>query len=312
MNPLLLQMLGQQMGQQNQSPSPIDINSIFGPIGQQIEAQQPYQEPVPQGPNPFASMGSIFAGTLADMLGAQGAQANAQNRIAQREAMPIEAQQRNIQRLDEASHQKQMQRLQFMERSAEARLQVALAANDHTLAEKATKDALKAKNDQIKAQNDFDQAQQAREHGYRMAEIGKQNERPFASQIPPTPEEAQAKFDADQEKAIQNFNAKADAIMQRPGMSTKGKVRSFAKDIQPGPTEAGVRALQAHAASQAKATKYPGVREAALSRYLDTLRDPKTGTVNRATPEWMRFWSLIKSVYASPQEAETFLDSQGI
>ena len=317
--PMLLQAL-QGMGQQGQQQgqSPIDVQGLFNPIGQAIEAQQPYQEAVPQGPNPFASMGSIFAGTLADMLGAHGAQANAQNRLAERQAMPLEAQQRNTQRADEMAHQKQMQRLQFMEKSAEARLQVALAANDHTLAEKATKDALKAKNDQDKLDKTFQEQQAGREHGYRMAEIGLQNQRPFASQIPATPEEQKAKFDADQEKAIQKFEA--DINRMRLGSTTKGGKEKVpipnwpdkTIQVEPGLTKAGIRQIQSHAASQAVGTKYPGLRDAALSQYIDTLRDPLTGEVNMKDKAYPRFKSLLQMAYPKAEDRARFLDSVGI
>jgi hypothetical protein len=133
---LLQAMAAQQQPQQAQGPSPIDLQGLFNPVGQAIEAQQPYQEPVPQAPNPFASMGSIFAGTLADMLGAHGAQANAQNRLAERQAMPQEAQQRNQERASQLFQEKARQRLQFREKVADAKYQEAIAARDYTEAQK--------------------------------------------------------------------------------------------------------------------------------------------------------------------------------
>jgi len=320
--PSILQALAgmaQQQPQQTQ-PSPIDIQGLFNPVGQAIEAQQPYQESVPQGPNPFASMGSIFAGTLADMLGAHGAQANAQNRLAERQAMPIEAQQRNTQRADEMAHQKQMQRLQFMEKSAEARLQVALAANDHPLAEKATKDALKAKNDQDKLDKTFQEQQAAREHGYRMAEIGLQNQRPFASQIPKTPEEAKAEYDTKQEKAINDLNTELDALWSRQGMSTKGGPTKVVrkglpdtmKNVEAGPTKEGIRIFRSKALARARAAQYPGVRTLALSRYLDTIRDPLTGTIDQTGSDFAQFAGYVASMVPKAEDQQQLWQDLGL
>ena len=307
--PMLLQAL-QGMGQQ-QGQSPIDVQGLFNPIGQAIEAQQPYQEAVPQGPNPFASMGSIFAGTLADMLGAHGAQANAQNRLAERQAMPIEAQQRNTQRSAEMDHQKQMQRLQFKEQVAEARFKVAQAANDHDAMDKANKDAIAAKKEQTKSEQDFELLKQ-RESLAGQLKVAQT----YAGGKKETTEEKQAAADEKADKDVLKFNADINNILSKPGSSQKGgKVNvRFGRDteIKPGLTPAGMRQIQAHSSSVAKGATSPKLRDAALTQYIDTLRDPDTGAIDQASPAFKRFVALFQQTIPTVEERQQFLDSLGI
>ena len=309
--PALLQALAGMQGQQ-QAPNP---EQYYGGLGQQIDAQQPYQEPVPQGLNPFAAMGSVFSGTLADMLGAQGAQRNAQERVQQRQELPIEAKMRNEQRRADLMHQKELAHLDLKIKIADAKYNAAKKNKEDMKAMQAEADRQKfeLKRDELKAGYDEASDLRSRETQKQVAEI-------YGRGKPETPEETQAKFDAEQEKAIQAFNAKADLIAGRQGMATKGGEQKVArrflpdttKMLEPGPTPAGTRALQAHAASVASSTKYPGVRDAALSRYLDTLRDPTTGEVNKASPEFVRFSKMVVSVMPDPAERTRLWAEMGL
>jgi hypothetical protein len=121
---------------QSQAYPQIDFQSMYAPMGQAIEAQAPpTPQQVPPPINPFAAMGSTFAATLADQLGARGAMAQNQNRLTSRQDEIAKAQQANLEQQNQFQHDKQIERLNLRSAIIEQQAKQALAANDYILGE---------------------------------------------------------------------------------------------------------------------------------------------------------------------------------
>lgn len=294
---------------------PVDLNSIFGSMSQSIDQQTPYQEPIPAAPNPFATMGSVFAGTLADLLGARGAQQFAQGRAYERQTAPEQAQMRNQQRIAELAHQKQTERLQFKQQLAEAQFKEAVAQRDYTAAGKANQDALNAKAAQDKADKDFAESQAAKAHAYRMAEI---QARPGA--LGTSPEERQAAAEAkaaqQSDKDVLKFRKDLESIWGQKGSTTTGKtggipITHWWGQATGSATPIGIKRAQNYSANVAQTGKNPEIKKLALLSYVDTIRDAN-GMLDKTAPGYARFYALFPTVFPDEASQRQFLIEAGL
>ena len=305
------------LSQQQQGPQEPDPAQFYQGLGQQIDAQQPYQEPVPQGLNPFAAMGSVFSGTLADMLGAQGAQRNAQERIQMREQLPIEAKLRNEQRRADLMHQKELAHLDLKIKIADAKQKAASKAKEDLKAQQAEADKNKFELAKMKLEQAHEDAaaQRSQDTQLKVAEIYAHGK----------PEDTQAKTQAVSDRALQAFNVGLDRIRGSRGtkQSPEGTMKTervggkslgplqFGGEKRSTYTPGGAKRIQEYA-SAAAGGKDPAVARAALMAYLDTIRDPATGALNKNAPGYARFNSLFPIVLPDEESQRAFLMEAGL
>lgn len=99
-----------------------DWSSVFNDLLTQNTAMQPpTPTALPPSINSFGQLGSVFASTLAEQLGARGSMAANEERLAAHEAGRRRIQEQNTARLDEFNQNKAMRELQIRMKINEAR-----------------------------------------------------------------------------------------------------------------------------------------------------------------------------------------------
>lgn len=306
----------------NQDPTMMLIQSILAPpqmqpiepdpaILQQIDQAPVYQETVPGGVNPFAAMGSTFAATLADQLGARGAMAMNEGRLRERQDMTTGAELRNVARNERAFADRQLKRLQYLQQVDEAKAKQAEMMGDFEM---------KAK---------LEQAQFARE--LRMQQIEekaqeKDRAASIAGQLAVAKEYGKNRADKsttapeDATSEVLRFNENIESIWTRAGATQDEKVETGEKNFLGLAKKREAKVLTPEAASDIRNRSWntltnsgvkPQVKEAALKAYLDTYRQGgqiKSGLVNKD----QRLAAMILNLYPDPVERAKFFAEVGV
>ena len=296
-------------GQEGRARSMAEIFSDA--LGSVDSMQAPAAMPVPGVANPFGAMASTFAATLADQLGARGSLAANEQRLGEQKENQQRVEQANFARSEAFNHEKQMQRMGILLKVGEMKAKALEQSGDLEKFEAQTKANLMLAERARKAQEDFDLKKLDIEHKNKLSEIIAAKKQ--------TPEERKADLDSKaqerEDKEILRFQEDISNIAKKPGSTLKTKEGGFlgigtheATNL----SRAAIQQVRGRSAATAKSAVSKRLREVALQTYVDTLRDPTTGKVDTSTPEYDRFWTMLKSVMPNAADRNAFLDAIAI
>jgi hypothetical protein len=298
---------------QGMRQQPTDFSSIFSDAAAANEAQAPPTPmAVPGTTNPFGGMASIFAASLADQLGARGSLAGTQAKIQQQDEASAAATHENFAREQAFNDKKAMQRMGILLKIGEAKAKALEQQGDMDKYEAQVKANLMMADRARKLEEDAAARAAEQAHKNRLEEIM------AAKKV--TPEEKKAAAEAlaqdKEDKNILRLQEDISNIAKKPGSISKAQgapwyTFGFAKDTPAQLTPAAVNQIRGRSAATAKSAGGQRLREAALQTYIDTLRDPTSGAVDRSTPEYKRFWTLVTSVIPDQAARTAFLTSVG-
>lgn len=307
---ILNALSGLFQGSQQQQP---DLSSVFNAaLAQNAGETPPAAAPVPGTTNPFGGMAAIFAASLADQLGNRGTLGDVQSKITQQNAASAAAEHANFARTEAFNHDKALERMGILLKIGEAKAKALEKQGDieaYAVQQKANL-MMADRARKLEEENAARVAEQA--HKNKLEEII------AAKKV--TPEEKKAAAEAlaqdKEDKAILKFQEDISNVAKKPGSISKATSApwytfGFAKDNPAQLTPAAVNQVRGRAAATAKSAGSQRLRETALQTYIDTLRNPTTGAVDKNTPEYKRFWTLVSSILPNQAARTAFLDSVG-
>lgn len=303
---ILNALSGLFQGSQQQQP---DLSSVFNAaLAQNAGETPPTAAPVPRTTNPFGGMAAIFAASLADQLGSRGSLANTQESIAQKEAAAAAATHENFARTEAFNNNKALERMGILMKIGEAKAKTLEKQGDMEAYAAQVKANLMMADRARKLEEETAAKTAEQAHKYRMEEV--------LAAKKATPEDQKAKAEAAEDKAILKFQEDISNVAKKPGSISKAQNAPWYKfGLAEGTpaqlTPAAVNQIRGRSAATAKSAGSQRLRETALQTYIDTLRNPTTGAVDRSTPEYKRFWTLVTSVLPDQAARTAFLTSVG-
>jgi hypothetical protein len=301
----LLAAITQQFSSLRRGNAATDWGSVFEPAINAIENQPaPAMQPAPGRVSPWGQMASTFSSTLADMMGAQGAQGQNAQRLAANEERNAEVEQANFARSEAFNEKRAMQRLGVLMKIGDAKAKQLEAGDDIDKYEAQVKSNLMLAERAKKLQQEIDEKQAAQAHQYRMKEIiaGKKD----------TPADEKAKAEDREDKNILKFQEDISKIAQKPGSTEKVKSASIRWPWDPKVegqryTESGVRQILGRAAATVRSAQGERLRQVALETYGETLQ-----VVGKKPEDMKRLFELLKLVYKDdPNSAKEWMDAHG-
>jgi len=271
--------------------------------------QGPTPMPVPGRVGPLSGMASIFAATLADQMGAHGSMAAAQQNIDQANAASDAAAHENYARSEAFNTSKQLQRMGILLKIGEAKAEALARGTDYAAHEKQIRDNMMMAERAKTLQENTDARQAEQAHKYRMEEI-------MAAKTA-TGADKTAAAQAASDKTLIKFQEDISNINKKPGnVSPAGGAdvslfHWFNDKHDARLNAAGIAQIRGRSSAAVASANDPALRKVALSTYLDTLRDEK-GNVNQKSPEYSRFFNLVKKVFPTVQEQNDFADEMGL
>jgi hypothetical protein len=291
-----------------------DISSLFNEaLSANANATPPATIPVPGGTNPYGRMASIFAASLADQLGARGSLVGTQAKLAQNDEASIAAAHENFARKQAFDDKKAMERMGILMKIGEAKSKALEKQGDMAAYEAQVKANLMMADRARKLQEDVDARAAEAAHKNRLEEI--------IAAKKSTPEEkkiaADAKAQDMEDKAVLRFQEDISNVAKKPGATSKQMVPgsqgifNWGGDKAIALTPSAVQQIRGRSAATARSAGSQRLRETALQTYIDTMRNSTTGEVDRSTPEYKRFWTLVTSVIPDQAARTAFLTSVG-
>jgi hypothetical protein len=268
-------------------------------------APGPEMGAVPPSINPLASMFATFGASMAEQMGAHGTFQHIAQQIDAMKQHQQDVQERNQLLVEQDRRQRMRDILENKTKISDVRLAQAKALNDIDLMEKEYKTRWAIENQKMKL--DADEAAARNATTIKAAEIS-------AGTKPSVQDTQDAKIQA----AVTAANNGFEAITHEPTSIMKSTPSALSGLKFWNPTQERTvltpqasKQAQDYAMAQARSTPYKEVQIAMLSRYVDTLRDPK-GQINKNDPSFAAFIQQLQTIMPSKEDRDSFYAMLGL